>query len=86
MFFFSFFRKQCSLYFAILEPMIKNTKVFVNHVLSDNALSQYKNEHSFGLLESLADEFNLQIICTYGAAGHGKGESRASLDLVLRIT
>ena len=42
-------------------------------VQSNNASSQYKNKHSFGLLQSLADEFSLRIIRTYGAAGHGKG-------------
>ena len=42
-------------------------------VQSDNASSQYKNKHSFALLQSLADDFNLRIIRTYGAAGHGKG-------------
>ena len=42
-------------------------------VQSDNASSQYKNKQSFGLLQSLDDEFNLRIIRTYGAAGHGKG-------------
>ena len=42
-------------------------------VQSNNASSQYKNKHSFGLQQSLADEFNLRIIRTYGAAGHGKG-------------
>ena len=26
-----------------------------------------------GLLQPLTDKFNLRIICTYGAAGHGKG-------------
>ena len=82
--------------------MVKNTKVFVNHVLRDliinynisnedlwiqsnNAMSQHKNKHSFGLLQPLADEFNLWIIPTYGAAGHGKGASDACFDLVLRI-
>ena len=42
-------------------------------VQSNNASSQYKNKHSFGLQQSLADEFNLRIMRTYGAAGHGKG-------------
>lgn len=41
-------------------------------IQSDNAPSQYKNKHSFRLLQSLANEFNLRIIRTYGAAGHGK--------------
>ena len=31
------------------------------------------NKYSFGLLNKLASEFNLRIIRTYGAAGHGKG-------------
>ena len=39
---------------------------------SDNASSQYKKKHSFWFLQWLADEFNLRIIRTYGAAGHGK--------------
>ena len=38
-----------------------------------NASTRYKNKHSFGLLQSLADELNLRIIRTYRAAGHGKG-------------
>ena len=42
-------------------------------VQSDNTSSQYKNKHSFGLQQSLTDEFNPRIIRTYGAAGHGKG-------------
>lgn len=42
-------------------------------IQSDNAPSQYKNKHSFALLQSLSDEFNLRIIRTYGAAGQGKG-------------
>ena len=40
-------------------------------IQSDNA--SYRNKHSFGLRQSLADEFNLKIIRIYGAAGHGKG-------------
>ena len=39
---------------------------------SDNASSQYKRNHSFGLLQQVADKFGLKIICTYGAAGYGK--------------
>ena len=42
-------------------------------IQSDNASSQYKNKYSFTLLKKLASEFNLRIIRTYGAAGHGKG-------------
>ena len=42
-------------------------------IQSDNASSQDKNKYSFGLLNKLASEFNLRIIRTYGAAGHGKG-------------
>ena len=42
-------------------------------VQSDNASFQYKNKHSFGLLQSLTDEFSLRIICTYGPGGYGKG-------------
>lgn len=42
-------------------------------IQSDNAPNQYKSKNSFGLLQALADEFNLRIIRTYGAAGHGKG-------------
>ena len=40
---------------------------------SDNASFQYKNKHSFGLLQSLADDFKVRIIRTYRTAGHGKG-------------
>ena len=56
-----------------------NNVIFVDHVLrdlwvqSDNTSPQYKNKHLFELLQSLADEFNLRIIHTYGTAGHGKG-------------
>ena len=32
-----------------------------------------RTKYSFGLLNTLASEFSLQIIHTYGAAGHGKG-------------
>ena len=42
-------------------------------IQSDNAPTHYKNRHSFALLQNLANEFNLRIIRTYGAAGHGKG-------------
>ena len=49
---------------------IKNEDLWIQ---SDNASSQYKNKHSFGLLQQLAEEFALRIIRTYGAAGHGKG-------------
>ena len=42
-------------------------------IQSDNATMQYKNRHAFALLQKLANEFNLRIIRTYGAAGHGKG-------------
>ena len=39
----------------------------------DDASCQYKNKRPFGLLQRLANVFNLRIIHTYGAAGHGKG-------------
>ena len=42
-------------------------------IQNDNAHSQYKNKHVFRFYKKLADEFNLRIIRTYGAAGHGKG-------------
>ena len=42
-------------------------------IQSENAPTQYKNRHAFALLQKLGDEFNLRIISTYGAAGHGKG-------------
>ena len=46
-------------------------------------MPQYKNEHLFGLLQLLADELNLCIIGTYGAAGHGKGviDAMSSFDV-----
>ena len=34
---------------------------------------QNKNKHAFSLYQKLAGEFNLRIIRTYGASGHGKG-------------
>ena len=44
------------------------------------------NKYSFGLLNKLASEFNLRIIRTYGAAGHGKGaiDGMSSFENVLR--
>ena len=54
----------------IVHCNIENEDLWVQ---SNNASSQYKNKHSFGLLLPLADEFNLRIIHTYGTAGHGKG-------------
>ena len=42
-------------------------------IQSDNAPAQYINKHAFSLYEKLADDFNLRIIRTYGASGHGKG-------------
>ena len=42
-------------------------------IQSDEAPKQYKNRHAFALLQKLANEFNLRIIRTYGAAGHGMG-------------
>ena len=42
-------------------------------IQSDNASSQYKNKLPFALYQQLPNEFNLRIIRTYGAAGHGKG-------------
>ena len=46
-------------------------------IQSDNVPSQYKNRHAFRFYQKLADEFNLRIIRTYGAAGHGKGVTDA---------
>ena len=44
---------------------IKNEDVVIQ---PDNAPTRYKNRHAFALLQKLADEFNLGIIRTYGAA------------------
>ena len=49
---------------------INNVDVIIQ---SDNAPTQYKNRHAFALPQKLAGKFNLRIICSYGAAGHGKG-------------
>ena len=49
---------------------IKNEDLWIQ---SDNASSQYKNKLPFALYQLLSNEFNLRIIRTYGAAGHGKG-------------
>ena len=54
----------------IIHYNISNEDLWVQ---SDNASSQYKDKHSSVLLQSLAHEFHLRIIRTYGAAGHGKG-------------
>ena len=49
---------------------IKNEDVVIQF---DNTPTQYKNRHAFALLQKLAHEFNLRIICAYGtAADHGK--------------
>ena len=48
---------------------IKNQDLWIQ---SDNAPTQYKNKYAFFLLQRLAKEFNLRIIRTFGAAGHGK--------------
>ena len=49
---------------------IRNEDIMIQ---SDNAPTQYKSRHAFALLQKLANEFNVRIIRTYGAAGHGKG-------------
>ena len=49
---------------------IKNQDLWIQ---GDNAPTQYKNKYAFFLLQRLAKEFNLRIIRTFGAAGHGKG-------------
>ena len=54
----------------IIKYDIRNENLWIQ---SDNARTQYKNKHAFGLLQKLADDFNLRIIRTYGAAGHGNG-------------
>ena len=54
----------------IIKYDIRNQDLWIQ---SDNAPTQYKNKNAFFLLEKLAKEFNLRIIRTYGAAGHGKG-------------
>ena len=53
----------------ICQYDIKNEDVMIQ---SDNAPT-HKNRHSFAVLQNLANGFNLKIIRTYGAAGHGKG-------------
>ena len=61
--------------YHVLRDLINNYNISNEDlwVQSDNASSKYKNKHSVELLQSLADEFNLKIRRTYGAAGHGKG-------------
>ena len=49
---------------------INNRDVMIQ---SDNAPTQYKHRHAFALSQKLANEFNLRIIRTFGASGHGKG-------------
>ena len=54
----------------IIKYDIRNQDLWIQ---SDNAPTQYKNKNAFFLLEKVAKEFNLRIICTYGAGGHEKG-------------
>ena len=54
----------------IVKYDIKDEHLWIQ---SDNAPIQYRNKHGFALLQELADDFNLRIIRTYSAAGHGKG-------------
>ena len=55
---------------VITKYNIRNKNLWIQ---SDNAPTQYKTKHAFRLYQNLADEFGLRVICTYGAAGHGKG-------------
>ena len=41
-------------------------------IQSDNAPTQHKSKYAFSLYQKLADDFNLRIIRTNGASGHGK--------------
>ena len=63
----------------VLHDLIHHYNINDEDVIiqSDNAATQYKNRHAFALLQKLANEFNLRIICTYGGAGHGKGTTDA---------
>ena len=54
----------------ISKYKIQNEDLWIQ---SDNAPSQYKNKHAFSLYQKLAEDLNLRITRTYGAAGHGKG-------------
>ena len=60
---------------VVLRDIISKYKIQNENlrIQSDNAPSQYKNKHAFSLYQKLAEDFNLGIIRTYGAAGHGKG-------------
>ena len=60
---------------VVLRDIISKYKIQNEYlqIQSDNAPSQYKNKHAFSLYQKLAEDFNLRIIRTYGAAGHGKG-------------
>ena len=55
--------------YLIVNYNISNGDLWIH---KDIASSQYKSKHSFGLLPSLTDEFNLRVIRKYGTAGHGK--------------
>ena len=39
---------------------------------SGNAENQYKDEYTFAYYQNLANKYNVQVICLYGVAGHGK--------------
>ena len=62
----------------IIKYDIKNEDLWIQ---SDNAPTQYKKKHAFALLQKLADDFNLRIIGTYGAAGPWEGSHRYNVQL-----
>lgn len=59
----------------VLRDLVERNGIKIQDlwIQSDNAPSQYKNRFAFQTYQNLAEEFNLRIIRTYGAAGHGKG-------------
>ena len=66
----------------IVNSNISNEDLWMQSI---TVSTQYKNKHSPGLLQSLADKINLRLTHTYGTAGHGKGATDAMPSLGVRI-
>ena len=42
------------------------------HIESDHCCAQFKSAEHFDNVQSLADHFDIPIICVFSIAGHGK--------------
>ena len=60
----------------VLQRMLSECDISksINLIVSDNCTSQYNcAEHFYGLSQ-IANQFNVNVICIFGIAGHGNGE------------